>query len=81
MGNTLNRHTVMDDELMRFLVDEERTYRHGRLQLQRLPIGFLQVKGNGIIGNRLFRLLPEQGACFNGVNQLPCHGNLIFRLL
>ena len=70
----------MDDQLMGFLIDEEGTHRHRSFQLQRLPVGFMQLKGDGVVVDTSLSLFAQRCTLSDGINKFTGHRDLVFGL-
>ena len=66
----------MDNKLMGFLINKEGTHGHRCLQLQRLPVGFMHLKRDGIVLDTRLSLLAQSSTLSDRINEFTGHGNL-----
>ena len=71
----------MDNKLMGFLINKKGTHSHRCLQLQRLPVGFMHLKCDGIVLDTRLSLLTQRCTLSNRINEFTGHRNLEFRFL
>ena len=70
----------MDNKMMGFLINKEGTHGHGSLQLQRLPVGFMHLKCDGIVLDTRLSLLTQCCTLSDRINEFTGHWDLILRL-